>query len=176
MEADPGFRPRHPANLCQPSVTGKEGGSHTDMPGRRTKPVWRLFTENHPDYSKVDCLVPGCNKTISRGKTGSKRSELNSNSMDTHIRTSHPEQWEEIKLEEKEAAKEAKETVEKEAKKDETLKGSNKIWHLNNMASRLNFFNRVGFSFPPRDIPILLDIFALWCISNKARCPRCVLA
>ncbi len=114
------------------------------MPGFRKLPVWDYYQEVDGDYTKVRCLVQGCDKVISRGKTGAKRSKCNSNNMNKHTEAKHPEIWRQIKEVEEAVSKKEKEAKERERLKNETEKGGNQVWHLNSKVARWRFFQRVG--------------------------------
>ena len=56
-----------------------------------------------------------------------------------HAQTHHPQEWKVIEEEENIAAETAKEEMEIARKKDETVKGGNKVWCLKSRNERLNF-------------------------------------
>ena len=61
--------------------------------GKRS-PIWRLFDEGDVDPSTVYCKI--CNKSVSRGKTGTAPSKMSSSAMRLHLKGAHPEQWQQV--------------------------------------------------------------------------------
>ena len=45
------------------------------------------------DPSKMTCLISGCGKEISRGKTGTVRGKLSSWGMKSHLQKTHEDIW-----------------------------------------------------------------------------------
>ena len=57
----------------------------------KVSPIWQYFEEKANDPSVVMCKIVGCKKpSVSRGKTGTARSNLTNTSMTTHLANHHP--------------------------------------------------------------------------------------
>ena len=57
----------------------------------KVSPIWQYFEEKDNDHSVVMCKIVGCKKpSVSRGKTGTARSNLTNTSMTTHLANHHP--------------------------------------------------------------------------------------
>ena len=63
---------------------------------RKRSPIWRLFDEDNIDPSTVYCKI--CNKSVSRGKTGTAPSKMSSTPMRVHLKGAHQEQWQQLCL------------------------------------------------------------------------------
>ena len=64
----------------------------------KVSPIWEYFEEKTNDPSVVTCKIVGCKKpSVSRGKTGTARSNLTNTSMTTHLATHHPSKSKEFR-------------------------------------------------------------------------------
>ena len=63
----------------------------------RISPIWEYFKEEEKDPSVAVCQVVGCRKpSVSRGKSGTARSNLTNSSMTNHMLTHHPDKYREF--------------------------------------------------------------------------------
>ena len=52
-------------------------------------PIWNYFEEERNDPTTVLCKVPGCKSKVSRGKSGSSKSNLSNGPMTMHLKIHH---------------------------------------------------------------------------------------
>ena len=94
------------------------------------------------DPSKITCIVAGCGRIVSWGKTGMERGKLSTWGMKSHLQKCHREVWASLQEEEKLLAL-ASQQMKVDTRKTETERGTLKIYNLRTSKEREEFLSRV---------------------------------
>ena len=82
------------------------------------------------EYNWVKCMVEGCGKRVSRGKTGVVKRDLTTNVMKKHLQKVHPMLWHDLEAEEATNKATTAADIQRRQDRDETATGRVKIFNL----------------------------------------------
>ena len=106
----------------------------------RISPIWEYFKEEENDPSVALCQVLGCRKpSVSRGKSGTARSNLTNSSMTNHMLTHHPVKYREFLESKQKVSEKRKHDAENDDDESELESCSVPIFNLRVHSQRQKF-------------------------------------